>query len=161
MKSDNSLVVSRGHIGCPSALLQVGVLGTDPRIVQTGGDALRFTYLAVFIFKDVRQHPVQDTLPPLRKRRRIPPPAGPPCLHPHELHASLLDEFVKATDSVATSSDARDDSVGKPPLSPSHLLSDLFAYYALKVPYNNGVGVGTDHRTDQVVGGTDVGRPVS
>src|SRR5712692_9455794 len=138
MKSTNSFVVFSGHIGCSPALLQVGVLGTYTWIIQASGDTLRFADLAVFILKDVGQHPVQDSLPPFCERRRIPPPAGSPRLHPDQLHASLFDEFVKCTHGVAASSDACNDSVGKPPLPPSHLLSDLLPYHALKVPYHHG-----------------------
>ncbi|KAA6339815.1 hypothetical protein EZS27_012280 [termite gut metagenome] len=42
--------------GCPALCAQIGVHGSDPRIVQSGGNGIRFFNLPVFVLNNVIQY---------------------------------------------------------------------------------------------------------
>ena len=64
LEGGDSLGVGHGDVLDPLDVSQEGVLGADPRVVETGRDGVRGEDLAVFVLEQVRVAPVEHSGPP-------------------------------------------------------------------------------------------------
>ena len=64
-------VIRHGHVACPAAVLEPGVLGADPGIVEPGGNGMGLADLPVGILQDIGAVSVQHAHASGRKRRSM------------------------------------------------------------------------------------------
>ena len=93
------------------------MLGAHAGVVQPGGDAVRFSNLAVFVLKDVGFCPVEHADCSRHQRGGMFDSIKPPSrrLHADELDLLIIQEGVENADGVAAAADTGDDIVGETP----------------------------------------------
>src|SRR5712692_4820099 len=143
-------------------IAEEGVLGSNARVVQTGGHRVRRQHLPVAVLQQVRERTVQHAWAPADERGRV--LAGldprPGRLHADQRHVLVVEEGGEDADGVRTPTDARDHDVGQLAVDGQVLLAGLVADDTLQVADHFRVWVRTDHRTDDVVGRAYVRHPV-
>src|SRR5690606_33061250 len=71
LESLERLLIGDGDVASAAAVLQVGVLRANARIVETGGDRVRLDHLAVLILQHVRARAMKDANAPSAERRSV------------------------------------------------------------------------------------------
>src|SRR4051794_7029549 len=134
------LVVSDGRIQGPTAVPQMGVLGADARVVQTGGDRVRLEDLAVLISEHRRHRSVEDPEAPGAERGSVAPGLEPlpPGLDPDELDR-VVEERGEEADGVRPTAHARDDPLRQRVLDLERLRARLVADHALQVAHEGRI----------------------
>src|SRR5262245_15620242 len=90
------LVGHRGVLG-PARVLQPGVLGADPGVVQARGDRVRGPNLAVLVLDHIRQAPVEHPGDACRERRPVAPApeARPGRLDADQPHLGVIEKRME------------------------------------------------------------------
>ena len=147
----------------PAGVAQVGVLGADARVVQTGARWSGTPGLAVVVLHEVAEGAVQDPGRAGREPRRV--AAGLDALSPgldaDEPHVGVVDEPVEDPHGVGPAPDAGDDGVGQPSGEVEHLGARLDPDDPVEVADHLGERVRSGDRAEDVVGVADVGHPVA
>jgi hypothetical protein len=159
--------VGARHVAGAPAVLPVGVLGADARIVEAGRDRVRLGDLADLRALAVREHvrlrAVQDADAAGAERGGVARglDAVARRLDTDEVHALVGDERREQPGGVGATADARDQRVGQPALGGEHLGARLAADHRLQLAHHPRVRVRAGDRADQVERVADVGHPVA
>ncbi|CAM5639734.1 hypothetical protein SAURM35S_06328 [Streptomyces aurantiogriseus] len=156
-------VVGDGAVLAATAVAQVGVLGADARVVQTGRDRVRLGDLPLVVLEDVGPGAVQDAGVARGQGRRV--LAGLDAvtrrLAADEAHVRVRDEGVEEADGVGAAADAGDGGVGQPARALQDLAARLDADDAVEVADQGREGVRAGRGAEEVVRVVDVGDPVA
>ena len=160
---DRLVVVDGEHLFA-SLLCEVGVHGSDARVVEAGRDGECLLDLSVVGLHHQRACAVDDALGATVNGgcRVVGVDAVAACFGKHNLHAVVVDIVIDRSGSVAATTHAGDEIVG---IVTSYLLFelplDLFADDALHLRHDVGVGVRAHRGTDEVEGILGMAAPVA
>src|SRR6266581_4231256 len=129
MERSERLVVGCRDVFGAAAVLEPGVLRSDTRVIEPGGDRMRLGDLAVRVLQQVRAVAVQ--YPRLSGAQRRGVSSGGQALarglDADELYFFILDVRVKNPHGVRSAADAGDQRVGLPPGELGHLREAFLA----------------------------------
>ena len=156
-------VVGDRAVLAAAAVLEVGVLGADARVVEAGRDRVRLGDLALLVLQDVRPRAVQDAGLARGQGGRVLAglDAVPGGLAADEADVRVRDEGVEEADGVGAAADAGDGRVGQPSGALQDLPAGLDADDPVEVADHGREGVRPGDRAEQVVRAVDVGDPVA
>ena len=122
--------------------------------------------LAVRVLQDVSLRPVEHTETPHRgvgKAGRVTSTRDPLAARfdADECDVFVFDERVEKADGIRTTTDTGHQHIRQASLGGQNLLARLVAYDALEIADNAWVGMRTQRRAEQVVGGAHVRYPVT
>src|SRR5215472_6454902 len=162
-KGVERLLVGSSGVFSPFGIGQCRVLGAEHGVVQSGGDGMRGRNLPVRILQHVGVCTLQNTRRSAAEASSMVDKAlaAAARLHADQLHPFVLDELVEDPDSVRASSHAGDDGLGHLAFSFQNLRAGLAADDGMKVTDHGGIGMSAQNTAQQVVGGADVGHPVT
>ena len=128
-------LVGNRHVLRAAGVKQHGVLRTDARIVQTGGNRVNRCNLTVFVLTEVRLHAVEDTQTAGGQGGSglLGVDAASGSLAADELNALVLNEVVEGADGVGTAADTSNDGVRQTAFLLQNLLLDFLGNHSLKV----------------------------
>ena len=157
------LDVGAGDIAGALGVAQRGVLGTDPGVVETGGDRVGLDHLPVGILEEVAVGTVEDARPARLERRRVLPrlDAAAGGLDAEQLHVLVIEEGGEDADGVAPPAHAGDHRVGQRPPPLERLAARLVTDHPLKALDQGRIRVRAHHRPDHVMSVMDIGDPIS
>ena len=139
------------------------MLRTDTRIVEPRRDRVRRQDLPVRVLEEVAQRAVQHSGLAGGEggavMARGDPFAG--SLDPDETDTAVVEEAAEHPHRIGATADAGHHRGREPPLPREQLLARFAADDRLEVAHHPGIGIGSDHRADDVMGGRDVGDPVA
>lgn len=137
-------VVGDRAVLAAAAVLEVGVLGADARVVQTGRDRVRLGDLALLVLEDVGPRTVQDAGLARGQRGRVLAglDAVPGGLAADEAYVRVGDEGVEEADGVRAAADAGDRRVGEASCALQDLAAGLDADHAVEVADHGREGCG-------------------
>src|SRR5215471_3710941 len=129
------------------------MLGSNTRVIESGGNGVRRVHLSGFILQEVTQRSVQNAGPSARERCRV--MSGVESFagrfDADELHVAVVDERVKRTHRVRAAADARDDGLWQLSDALHELRLRLTANDRLEVANHAGIWRRPDHRSDDVI----------
>src|SRR5579872_2722586 len=145
--------VADGDVVHAAGVLQMGVFGTDARVVEPGGNRMRQADLALCVLQDEGASAVQHSHAPgcqtgRMLARRVEAAAG--SLNTPQLYRLVAQEVRKDSERVASSADAGDDVIGQAPKTLETLRARLRADDAAELAYHERIRVRTHGRTDDV-----------
>lgn len=160
-ETNEGLGVGGGDVFGALAVLPGAELGADTRVVQTGGDGVRFGDLAMLVLENVGLDAVQNTLAAAGESGTVARSidAIATSLNTEELDARIVGKGVEHADSVAATADAGDNGIGQ--LAPllEHLRLGLVTDDRLEGTDNGREGVRANGGTDDVVSGVELNDP--
>src|SRR5262249_50344352 len=111
--------------------MQVGVLGSDCAIVQTGRDRMSQRDLPVLVLQDITRSALDDTRPAAREPSGMIAEtcAATACLDAHHSHTRIAKEFVEQPDRVAPASNAGNKQVRQSLFRVEYLCASFAADY--------------------------------
>ena len=143
--------------------MQVRMLGSDTRIIKSGGDRINGSDLTVAVLAEVRLHAVED--PELscgyRCRGFKCIDSSPGCLASDESDIFVLNEMIEASDRVRSAAHTCDDCIGKSAFLLKHLHLDLMTDNSLEITNDRGEGMRSHNRTEAVMRVVDPRSPLS
>ena len=150
----HSLFIRDRHIlGAPD-VMQMRMLRTDPRIIQSGGDRIDRGDLAVFILAEQALHPVEDPQAARADGRRrlegVNSTAG--CLAADQGDIAVIYVMIERSDRVGPTSDAGEHCIRKPAFLLQNLRSGFSGDDGLEVPDDGRERMGPHDRSQAVMG---------
>ena len=157
------LVVVDDDVLCAPGVVEPCMLRSHARIIQAGGNRMRFNDLAVGILQEIGPVAMQHARFAGGDRGRM-PAAGDAVtarLHANQLYRLVGNVGVEDPDRIGAAADAGNHRVGLAPRHLRHLLATLAPDHRLKIPHHHGIRVRAGNRTDDVKGVVDVGDPIA
>ncbi len=161
MKGVQGLLVRDGVVGHLAGISPEGMLGPDPRVVQSGADGVRIEDLSLVILEDIRLAAMKNPRGPGADTRgvfaRI--HAVPGGLDADQFDAGLIHKRYEDPHGIAAPTDTRDDGVRQAIFEFHDLMDGLVTDHALKIPNHGRVRVRTGDAADHVKRVTDFRHP--
>jgi hypothetical protein len=161
-ESPQGVRVRDREVGGTAAVAEVGVLGADPRIVESGRDRVRLEDLAPLVGQHRREGAVEDARPPRHQGGAVVAGGKPlaPGLDPDQLDG-VVEKGGEGADRVRPAADAGDHPGRERALGVERLGAGLVADHALEIADQRRIRRRADRGADDVVGVGDVCDPVS
>ena len=139
------------------------MLGTHGCVVEPSRNRVGQLDVPVKILEDVAPCALQDADRAAGESSRMPALDDPLAagFDTDEANPRIVHEPVEDTERVAPAPDAGDHRVRQAANLRLELLPSFPADDRLELPHHQGVGMGTEHRSQQVVGVSDMGHPVA
>ncbi len=163
LQSGEGLLIRDGIVLNAAGVFPIGVFGADAGVIETGGDGVNVSSLAVGVLEDVAEGAVKDA--------RVAHGEGGGVLaetasasagfRAVEFDSGVFDEGVEDAGGVGTATDARDDGVREAAEVVEGLLAGFDADDGLKVADDGGEGMGAGDGADDVVGIFDGAHPIA
>merc|ERR1712176_898200 len=140
LKSTQSFLVRRSDVLCTTRVLEERMLRTHTGVVETSTDRVRLGNLTKLVLQQVGAHTVQHTRRTATKRSRMTLRINTisTSLDTNQTNVLILNERMENADGVGSTTNARDDSVGKLALLLVQLLLHLLADDRLEVAHDRG-----------------------
>src|SRR3990170_128073 len=156
------LSVLNSNILGAADVLEMGMLGADGRIVESGRDRPGIADLSIGILKHQGFGAMQDSMAALLKGRAVLMARQPFSgrLHANQCDVFVPDEVGEYADRIGAAADAGDNCVGKPALDLQYLRPGFLADYPLILADHQRKGMRTGGRPEQIMGGRKAPAPL-
>ncbi len=118
--------------------------------------------LSIGVLQKIGHRALQYAHRPGRETRRVLTAldSETPRLHADHLHGLVLEKGGEQSDGVAAAADTGHEIIRQLAVRAHYLLAGLAADDGLKIPHHHRVRMGSQYRTQNIMGGADIGGPV-
>ena len=147
LESGDGLVVGGGDVLDATRIPQEGVLRTDPRVIQPGGDGVHLRRVAVLVLQQQRAHAVQRPRGAEGDRRGVltgHTEVAARWFDTEHLHRLVLQESGEQPQGIRSAANSCHQSIRQTSLLLQHLTASLATDDRLEVPHHRWVRVRAD-----------------